>query len=137
MILLYISIVILWIGYSYLEGMREAIYYDMASKMVTIPELHPLYVAQRSAVFISISVLLAVNIGLISALFILFMVASFSPFHDSAYYITRNGLNPNVYPKSWRDDSTTSTAKFEIDFLGRKILFVLSILLLIVFFVNI
>ena len=135
--LIYIVVIFLWIVYSYLEGQREAIYYDMASKMVVIPELHPLYVAQRGSVFIIISLLCAVNTGLISLFLMGFMILSFSPIHDSAYYITRNSLNRSVYPNTWKDDSTTSTAVFEIDFLGRKILAVLSILALIGFFINI
>lgn len=124
------------------EGIREAIFYDVnvSSKTPYTKNAHPLFVELRSC-FWALTFLFAfvvkhyigdinVNMSLLYSAGILlseFMVFSF--FHDGFYYKRRNQLNSSVYPKGFTDASTTSTAKIELSFNQRVLLFVAGLIL--------
>ena len=120
-------ILALFILYSVIEGIREGLYYDLKYK-TTKGDLgeHTLFTVQR-CVFVlfmfSLSFLINSNpiYTLIETFFIILM---FPYFHDGAYYMTRNNANSDIYKKRWRDNSITSTAKFEIKYPLRISLFI-------------
>lgn len=47
---------------------------------------------------------------------VLGLMCMFPLLHDGAYYQTRNYINPNVYPKGWKDESTTTGALISLSF---------------------
>jgi len=123
----YISSIILWIAYSMLEGIRESFYYHYKVNNELIDkkeDLHTLFTLQRFIVILFIFY--------ITNLYIAFSCACLFPFwHDGSYYFSRNALNPNIYKKTWKDSSTTSTAKIELNYKTRIILLILGITVII------
>ncbi len=116
---------IIWQAYAILEGIREGYYFHFknTNKDVKVYELHPLFSVQRALFCIAVLVCtqdiwLAVSLPFL-----------FSFWHDGAYYIQRNKLDPHIYPLKFTDYSTTSTAKIELNFEKRVWLFVIGLLL--------
>lgn len=62
---------------------------------------------------------------------VLSLMCLFPLLHDGAYYQTRNHINPNIYPKGWKDESTTTGALISLSFTNRVILAVVGIILFI------
>lgn len=134
MILTYIIVYVLWILYSCVEGCREGLYYDIASKEGNgIKELHKMYTGQRALVVMSIMFLVARQDGLYSLIYFFSFVLSFSFWHDGFYYITRNKLDSGIYKERFKAESTTSTAKIELDYFTRMCMFVFGFVLFILF----
>lgn len=102
--------------YFVLEGHREAVMYDMMNRAQSFVELHHLFLIQRVCVLVSLAILSFLLAGWKSLVFDYSLILLFTPAHNSAYYTMRNKLDPNVYPKRWKDDSKTSTAKMEFGF---------------------
>jgi len=50
----------------------------------------------------------------------------FSFFHNGVYFMTRNKLDSKIYPKGFWDDSTSSTAKLDLNVKSRIILAVIG-----------
>lgn len=122
-IVISIVIIFFWIGYAVGEGMREAYYYD--SEMRTDrphKNIHWLYFLQRGIVLLIIGVTLQTILLPIGLAFI------FPLIHDGCYYIQRNDLDPRIYPKRFKDDSTRSNAYFELGFVERIIFTITGIL---------
>lgn len=138
-----LAIVLIWVLYSIIEGIREAYYYNLyynASGIKNV-NLHPLYTLQRGLVLLLISIFCVYwNVVVLKWDFILIIqkglvllggLASLFPFfHDGFYYIMRNKLNPSIYPYKFFDHSTTSTAKFEFTFFIRVVLFIVGFFLI-------
>lgn len=123
---------IVWCFYCVWEGTREAYYYHVAS-LTTVNvngkyNLHFLYTIQR--VLVITLCLLACGAKFPAMMEVFSLVYLFPYFHDGAYYCKRNDLNPIIYKKRWRDDSSTSTAKYEIKYKARLFMFVFGIVLL-------
>jgi hypothetical protein len=97
--MLYLAFTV-WIIYSLFEGVREAFYWNLypAYKF----NIHTLFFLQRSLVLIIIT---AFNIPMVLACALIF-----SFLHNGSYYTTRHLLNKANYPKTWFDQSTTSTS---------------------------
>lgn len=103
-------IIIIWIVYACLEGIREAYYYHLncISDKPIEKNLHPLFTVQRAVVLLILLFPFHIDkhfFVLISACACVFPCA-----HNSTYYYMRNKLNPLIYPKKWFAQSTTSTA---------------------------
>jgi hypothetical protein len=136
-----------WLLYCNFEGIREAYYWyvfgeandsvrnNVKSKAGNI---HKLFTYQRSVVASMLclafyflvyddSLLYLTN----TFIFGVVLILTFSFIHNGAYYSTRNNLDKNVYPKRFKDTSTTSTANNEFNYDERKGMFILGILLLI------
>lgn len=79
---------------------------------------------------LSIAMLLYIFYSWYSIGYLLSLLLMFPYFHDGQYYCTRNDLNSTIYPKRWRDSSTTSQAIFEFNYTKRVILSITSILIL-------
>lgn len=133
-ILLLIGVVGLWLVYAYFEGTREAYYYHATNLLPSNqqPEVHILFTWQRSVVMIIAAVCL-IKIGILSVILtVAGCVCLFSYIHDGSYYLWRNKLNSFVYPLKWRDHSTTSTAKIELNYTGRVRLFITGLCFILV-----
>lgn len=60
-----------------------------------------------------------------------FAAAAFFPLiHDGVYYMTRNHINPDVYPDGFTDTSLSTGAIFSLSFPYRLLLAVLGLLVL-------
>lgn len=113
-----------WIFYSAFEGVREAYYYHSVtlSNVGGTRNIHFIYFLQR---FLVITLCLFSSGATFSSMVEVFALAYVFPFiHDGFYYCKRNDLNPLIYVKRWKDDSSTSTAKFEIKYKARLWMFV-------------
>lgn len=64
------------------------------------------------------------------------LIFIFSFIHDGIYYVVRHKLNNKIYLKGFFDESTTSTAILEFNFILRSILFIVGIALLLYSFIN-
>ena len=92
-----IVILLLWIVYCILEGMREGNYYDATMRSErSYKNIHWIYFLQRGI--------------------FLFVIGTTM---DGAYYTQRNDLDVRNYPKRFKADSTTSTAFFEFTYMER------------------
>ena len=69
------------------------------------------------------------QVFVISAIF----VPAFWFCHNTAYYLTRNSIDSDVYPNWFSAESTTSTSRFNMPFLWRVIGFGISVALLIIY----
>ena len=120
-----------WCAYSYIEGVREAYYYHSAivSGDSSKYNVHMLYTQQRVIVIALIFVVLGVSFTSVVAC--VSFTHIFPLIHDGAYYCKRNDLNTMIYNKRWKADSSTSTAKFEIKYRGRLIMFICGMSLII------
>lgn len=128
----HIIIFLSWIWYSIMEGRREGYYYHSAvvSGDSSKFNLHSIFQLQRTIVFF-ICVLSFANI-FISIAIGLSMISCFSFFHNGMYYTTRNKLNKEIYKLKWKDDSSSSTAVFEIQYGERLLMFIIGIIIFIV-----
>lgn len=126
---------LLWMGYSLLEGFREGFYwhYKALGEDNQKFEIHPIFATQRGIV------LLLIGLALLNCLIwwkiLLFLVGLsliFSFLHNGSYYTTRNCLNPNIYKDKWKAQSTTSTAKLTklMNFRNRTIFFVVGLVMM-------
>lgn len=103
-------ILIGWLFYSSIEGMREGFYYSSVYNTRLVyrnnVNLHPVFSVQRAIVLASVSLYYSGwNILYVAVLFALMF-----PFmHDGAYYVTRKKLD-GIYFNGWFDYSKTSTA---------------------------
>lgn len=85
-----------------------------------IRNIHLWLVLMRSTVWFLLFLLTSWN-------WVLFAVLGFPLLHDGIYYMTRNFLDENIYPKGFFDVSTTSTALFTVSFQYRAFLFVVGL----------
>lgn len=117
--------ILAWMAYAVLEGHREAWYYyyrvNVPLSFFKEENLHTLFTLQRTIVWMLIAIL-SMSWSIAVGLILIF------PFwHDNQYYTQRNNIDSSTYPKRWRDSSTTSTAKIELNFKTRTVLFVIGI----------
>lgn len=118
-----IASLIIWLVYTYLEGMREAYYYYMSAIFnLPIKNIHWIYFVQRGLVLVLTGILTR-------GIFLPLSFACIFPFiHDGSYYITYNKLVPAVYKEKFKSSSTTSTAFFEFNWTKRIVLLILGIM---------
>jgi hypothetical protein len=119
--------------WAYLEGKREAQYFHYKWSLPSptkIKDEHFDFAIQRS-LYVLISSLLAGFIFNWLAAFIIFIsiALTFSFFHNGSYYKRRNEMNENVYLFRWKDESTTTTAKFSFSYKWRLIQFIIGVIL--------
>jgi len=96
---------IYWILYAMLEGYREGNYWGARKTIFPYIDFHEhkLWSSQRFAV---LSIVI-IHINIVVAIACMFV---FPFIHDGMYYLRRNMLDPDIYPKGFFDQSTTSTA---------------------------
>ena len=127
---------LIWIAYSLLEGFREGFYFYFKtnSSIENNYVIHPAFTIQRGLTLLIIGGFLFFIINWWSILIVTTLAMTFTYFHDGAYYLTRHKLNNNDYPKGWKDESTTSTAKINMNYKVRTILMVVGLLTEVGFF---
>jgi hypothetical protein len=114
----------LWSAYAELEGSREGYLYDAITRSnKKYVNIHWIFFLQRGFVLLIIGALLHTFVLPIALALI------FPYFHDGAYYCQRNDIESSVYPKRWKDSSTTSTAFFEFNYAERCGLVVVGLLI--------
>lgn len=128
----HIVIFSIWIWYSVMEGRREAYYYYSAVKTgdSTRFNLHAIFHLQRALVLF-VCIISCANV-FISVAFAVAMISCFSYLHNGKYYATRNKLDNSIYPLKWKDDSSSSTAVFEIQYKERLFMFIIGLFIFLV-----
>lgn len=138
-ILIKVLIASSFILYSVIEGMREALYYDLKMKtnIIDLGE-HTLFTVQRLVVvfFIMGAFTYMNNNFVYGFLETLSLSLIFPYFHDGAYYTARNNTNNKIYPKRWKDDSGLSTAKLEFKYPIRLSMFIISCISFLLLIIN-
>jgi hypothetical protein len=104
----------LWIVYACICGYWEAYFWEASSKSDRILGwIHNVFFLERlivGVVFaVSCSSTLQWIVGTLCALGCIFPF-----FHDGFYYLTRNKITPNLYPKKFMDYTQKSTAKTDV-----------------------
>lgn len=133
-----IIIYALWILYAILEGIREGFLWHYRLKSDIQDDdydfLHDLFFIQRLIVAIVFSFFVDwTSDGFLECIpYIVALGLCFPFFHNGYYYNTRNNMDPTLYPKRFRDFSTTSTARTAklLTFRNRLIGLILSISIL-------
>lgn len=136
-----LSMIVCFILYAYLKGYLQAYYYH--NRNLTRENLHWAYFLEACFFAFLCSFFMLNNINLWRNIFI---VASnmtalgliFPYFHDGAYYLTRNILNPLLYKLKWKDYNDSKDAKHDFVYTDRLgMLIVGSLGLIIVNIINI
>jgi hypothetical protein len=112
--ILLVTVHLLWLCYMLFEGLREGFYWHFKnhSRVQCDYEIHPVFAAQRGIVFLITFLLFLSKFELApSMIFTFSLMLIFSYFHNGAYYLTRHRLDKKLYPKGWKDQSITSTAR--------------------------
>jgi hypothetical protein len=91
---------LIWILYAIFEGIREGYYWNLYPNYKF--NIHTIFFIQRTMVVIMLT---AFNLPMFIACALVF-----SFLHNGSYYTTRHHLNKANYPKTWFDQSTTSTS---------------------------
>lgn len=113
-----ITIPILWLVYSALEGVKEAYLYNYrdSDDLAYDKDLHPLFMVQRAAVmlmayiaFIQVSTWYFALIPLLAFAFVFPLV------HDGFYYWEYHRIDEKIYPHGFVTDDNTSTARLSIE----------------------
>ena len=126
-----VILIILMTLFAIASGIVEAILWSKMGTHATKWNEHIFIVFQRGVFFLTFIICAyfehtAKNIFLIFS----FAILSYPYFHDGAYYWFRNVIDNKIYPKRWKDDSTTSTAIIEIDYKKRVALLILGLIAL-------
>jgi len=109
---------ILFFGFVIFEAWREAIYWHVKGGGIydtwkSTPEEHTIFTIQRAIFFLSLLTLLLTNTHwVVTTLSVIGFILIFSFLHNGFYYMFRNKLNSEIYPKGFWSQSTTSIAKF-------------------------
>lgn len=137
----YVLFFILWLIFSWLSGWVEGYYWHCRSfaRRCSLPKgEHGLFTAVRSVVGFGFSMgyfLCMISNDVVRypkvILFILAIILAFSFFHNGKYFCTRNDLNSYLYPMRFSEwVSKTSTAKFEVTYGDRCMMFMFSCILI-------
>jgi len=119
--------------WAYLEGKREAQYFHYKWSLpspIKIKDEHFDFAIQRSLYVLKSSLLVGFIFNWLAAFILFISIAlTFSFFHNGSYYKRRNEMNENVYLFRWKDESTTTTAKFSFSYKWRLIQFIIGVIL--------
>jgi hypothetical protein len=116
---------VIWVIYAIYEGQREAYYYQAISVFnLKRSNIHWIYALQRGLFLVVMGLLL-------KSIFLPVGLAFIFPFfHDGFYYIRFNILSPMNYKKRFIDQSSTSTAVMEFNWITRLLMFITGIIIL-------
>lgn len=120
-----------WIGFSILEGLRDGNFYhaNLTSINSVKHNLHWIFVCTRTIVFGLIGWICLEHFSIFSSIiFIVSLALIFSFVHNGIYYVTRNRLNKNMYPKGFLANSNSSTAKIELNSITRTVMAVIGLI---------
>lgn len=124
-----IIIVILWVIYAVLEGKRDGYFYHYrnTTRSPQNEDIHWLYMIERF-IFMFFAFIFMDQYNILSTLlFISGLAMIFSFFHNGAYYLQRNLLDPHTYPDRWWSSSVSSKATLEFSLIPRLCLFTIGI----------
>ena len=133
---------LIWIFYSFFEGVREgnSKHFKSSSNILTEIKSQPIYWSQR------ILILLILNIHLLSHVSILYVFFStismfliFPYVHSGTYFLIRNKLNPSIFIKQSCEDCNDSEERpsMYLDCKIRTKLALISIVIqLLIFFIK-
>lgn len=131
-----VLLMLLWIVYSIYEGKREAWFFARGGIKLK-RNIHFYFTLQRTTVFIAFVIaMMQINIDWYFLIELAGMVAilggQFVFWHDGYYYKERNNIDKNIYIKRFKDYND-SDAVFDFTWAERKILFVFSLVVYLVY----
>lgn len=121
--------IVLYLIYAMIEAWEEAGYYHYRVKSGgTFYDKyeHTWFTLKRS--IMAFFMVLAIGDKIIGFETLISLIMMFSFVHNGFYFYSRNQLNPEIYKKGWKDDSLTSTAKIELNYQVRLVLFWLGLM---------
>lgn len=138
--MIFLILYITWTFFACLEGKRDASFFhsNMKTPDPVKENIHWVFSVTRGIVW-SLIILITLyeypnqitlsdlwdlfpSLPIVSTVFAGSLTLIFSFFHNGTYYLIRNRLDSNVYPKGFFDSSTTSTSFFEFGFKSRTIM---------------
>lgn len=123
-------IVQLYVLFCCFEGITDAYYFyikiEKANYERDLNE-HKIFFEKRLIVGSIVSLVLAKTYWQIIA-WLIVCDSMFPFFHEGFYYTWRNILNIKVYPRTFRDSTTTSVSKMNFNFKQRLILFIFAVI---------
>jgi hypothetical protein len=131
-----ILILLGWIVYSSLFGKCDAWYWYYGNQCKyalkdKLKDLHPHYLLSRSIVGLTSGLLMAsiLNQNLFFGVLYTISLGLILPFfHNGFYYMERNNINPSVYPKRFKDMSTSSIAPVNFTYNLRLLMALLGVI---------
>lgn len=113
---------IAWILFSVLSGILEAkLFHNRPLFTVDHKYIHVWFTLIRLAIFIGLYLLFDWNF-----MYIVVCSMCFPFFHDGAYYLSRNLMNPKIYRRGWKDRSRDTNALISLKYDDRLYLLLLS-----------
>lgn len=109
-------VVILFAGYAFMEGEREADYFHFRwfKEDQEVPDEHVRFMLQRILVALLATGCACLQWGWFGLLLLPLIALVFPFMHDGSYYMKRHELDETVYKKGWWDNTTSSSAKMSI-----------------------
>jgi len=125
----------MWCLFASLDGFIQAYYYDLYPITKQHRNLHPFFTIVRAIVAAPMCYeVLMISpeqgwsfVWIPAAMFGLGLIMTFSFLHNGFYYMTRNKLQPSLYPKGFMDKSTSSTALMDLSFKLRTSLLIIGL----------
>lgn len=126
-----LQLTLIFVLFSLVEGVRDGFMYHYRSMSSDNRyNIHWLFTIERSIVVFSLSLILLLYRHDTSIVYATTFGCSisliFSFLHNGSYYTTRHFLNKEIYPLTFFDDSTTSTATFELSVAHRIVLAIIG-----------
>lgn len=120
-----ISETILWLIFVVETAMMEAaMFHQIVPNRNPKIDEHSLLTLMRVTVYICIF-----RESWYGLLFLVPFVLMFPFIHDGVYYTMRNEFDSRIYPLRWKDQSTTTDAKFSFHYKKRETMFLIGIVL--------
>lgn len=126
-----IILILAWVNIALAEGMRDGFYYHarMTSTNCDKHNIHWLFTFERAIALGLICWIHAISHSLLNTgVFAFSLILIFSFLHNGRYYMTRNFLDKNVYPKGWWDSSTTSESFLEFSAVARTFMAIVGVM---------
>lgn len=118
-----ISETLLWLIFVVETAMMEAaMFHQIVPNRNPKIDEHTLLTVMRLTVYVCIF-----KTTLYGLLFAIPLALMFPFIHDGVYYTMRNEFNSRIYPLRWKDQSTTTDAKFSFHYKKRETMFLIGV----------
>lgn len=115
--------------YAAASGVKDAVLWSKKGAEAFSWNEHKIFVIERTIICFALYTVLYLRHDQLLVVIAAF-VLSFSFWHNGCYYLGRNGIQSNVYPKGFWDESASSTALLELSLVQRSLLKLFSLAVL-------
>ena len=133
---------LLWLLYTFFEGVREANskHFKSSANILTEVKSQPIYWFQRILILLILNIHLLSHVSILDVFFSTISMFLIFPYvHSGTYFLVRNKLNPIIFTKRTCDDcdDTDDRPSMYLDFKIRTKLALISIVIqLLIFFIK-